>query len=338
MGAHVAATKGFMRRRDFITFLGAAGAAAWPCAARAQQHGKMPTIGFLGTTSASAWVSWTTAFLDRLRELGWVDRRTVAIEYRWADGRSDRYAEIAAEFVRLKVDVILTSGSAVLQTEQATSSIPIVFALASEPVVTGMVASLARPGGNATGLSLDSPDLAGKRLGIFRKVLPNARRLAVMANDKYPASALELSEVIKTAADFGLQSVVMDVRRNEDIEPAFASVKDRADALYVCGSDAFINTNRVRINALAIGAGLPTMYPERGYVETGGLMSYGPVLPEMFRRAAELVDKILRGTKPADIPVEGPVKFELLINLKTAKALGLTVPESLVFEADQVIE
>jgi putative tryptophan/tyrosine transport system substrate-binding protein len=330
-----------MKRREFVTLLvgGAVGfGVARPLAAGALPHGRVPTIGFLGTTSAAAWKPWTAAFLERLGELGWVDGRTVTIAYRWADGRTDRFGEIAAEFAQLHVDVILTSGSAVLQTEKATSTIPIVFALASDPVGTGMVKSLARPGGNATGLSLLSPDLAGKRLGLFREGVPKARRVAVLANVGYPASAEEMSEVVATAGKLGLEAVAMDIRRSEDIEPAFTAVKDRADALYVCGSDALVNTNRGRIAALALAAHLPTMYGERQYVEAGGLMSYGPAVPEMFRRAAELVDKILRGAKPADIPVEDPTKFELVINLKAAKSLGLEISESFLARADQVIE
>lgn len=326
-----------MRRRDFINLLGGA-VAAWSGPVHAQRVSKLPTIGFLGTTSASAWTSWTAAFVDRLRELGWVDGRTVTIEYRWADGRTDRFAEIAAEFVRLKVDVIVTSGSAVLQTEKATSTIPIVFALASEPVSTGMVVSLARPGGNATGLSLELPNLAGKRLGLLHEALPSLRRLAVLANLGYPASALEVSEVTAAVGKLGFQSVAMDIRRAEDIEAAFAAVTARADAIYICSSDALMNTNQVRINSLAMGAGLPTMYGESAYVRSGGLMSYGPVTADMFRRAAELVDKILHGAKPADLPVEGPAKFELLINLKTAKALKLMISETLLIRADEVIE
>jgi putative ABC transport system substrate-binding protein len=326
-----------MRRRDFINLFGGV-VAAWSGPAHAQRVSKLPTIGFFGTTSASSWTLWTAAFVDRLRELGWVDSRTVTIEYRWADGRTDRFAEIAAEFVRLKVDVIVTSGSAVLQTEKATSTIPIVFALASEPVSTGMVAGLARPGGNATGLSLESPNLAGKRLGLLHEALPSLRRLAVLANLGYPASALEVSEVAAGVGKLGFQSVAMDIRRAEDIEAAFAAVTARADAIYICSSDALMNTNQVRINSLAMGAGLPTMYGESAYVRSGGLMSYGPVTADMFRRAAELVDKILHGAKPADLPIEGPAKFELLINLKTAKALKLMIPETLLIRADEVIE
>ena len=201
-----------MKRREFITLLGGA-AAAWPLAARAQQAGKLPTIGFLGTATASAWSPWTAAFVQRLRELGWIEGRTVAIEYRWAEGRSERYAEIAAEFVRLKVDVIVTSGGAVLAAKQATSVIPIVFAVANDPLGSGLVASLARPGGNVTGLSAQQSDLAGKRLELLREVVPGLRRLAIMANVGYPAAVLEMDEVQGTARTFGFEVAKLEIRR-----------------------------------------------------------------------------------------------------------------------------
>jgi putative tryptophan/tyrosine transport system substrate-binding protein len=324
-------------RREFILVLGGA-AVAWPLAASTQERSKLPTIGFLGTTAASAWMPWTAAFVDQLRGIGWVDGRTVRIEFRWADGRNDRFAEIATEFIRLKVDVIVTSGGAVLQTMKATSVIPIVFALASDPVASGYVQSLARPGGNVTGLSLESPNLAGKRLGLFREAVPNVRRLAVLANAGVPASVLEMGNVKAAAARLGYEFVSLEILRAEDIEPTFAGLRERADALYVCGADPLMNTNRVRINALALGEHLPTLHGEKQYVEDGGLMSYGPVIKELFKRTAELVDKILKGVKPADIPVEEPTKFELIVNLKTAKALGLTIPETFLSRADEVIE
>ena len=223
-----------MRRREFITLLGGA-AAAWPLAARAQQPGKLPTIGFLGTSTPSARSRWTAAFVQRLRELGWIEGRTVAIEYRWAEGRSERFAEIAAEFVRLKVDVIVTSGTAaVVAAKQATSVIPIVFAVAGDPVGTGLVASLARPGGNVTGLSIQATDLAGKRLELLREVVPGLRRLAIMANVGNPDAVLEMGEVQTTARTLGLEVVTLEIRRAEDIAPAIEALKGRADALYVC--------------------------------------------------------------------------------------------------------
>jgi putative ABC transport system substrate-binding protein len=324
-----------VNRRGLITLLG--GAAAWPAAVRAQPASKLPTIGFLGSSTPSAWSTWTTAFVQRLRELGWVEGRTVAIEYRWAEGRNERYAEIAAEFVRLKVDVIVTSGTAVLAAKDTTSVIPIVFTVAADPVGSGMVASLARPGGNITGMSLQSPDLAGKRVELLREVVPGLRRLAIFANVGYPPAALELREVQDIARTLGLDVTALEVRRAADIAPAFEASKDRADALYLCG-EAFVVTHRTRIISLALIARWPMISGFRELANDGGLMSYGPSIPDLFRRSAQLVDKILRGAKAAEIPVEQPVKFDLVINLATAKALGLTVPPMLLARADEVIE
>jgi len=324
-----------MRRREFITLLGGA-AATWPLSARAQRQGKLPTIGFLGTTP-SAWRHNVPAFTQRLGELGWTEGRTVAIEYRWAEGRNERNAEIAAEFVRLKVDVIVTAGGGVLAAKQATSVIPIVFAVANDPVGSGFVSSLARPGVNVTGLSLQAPDVAGKRFELLHEVVPNLRRLAIMANAGYSASMLEMGELVTTAKTLGLEVITSEIRRSEDVAPAFDALKNRADALYIV-ADPLISSNQTRINTLALAARLPTMHLVRDYVEAGGLMSYGPNLSDTFRRAADLTDKILRGTKPADIPVEQPTKFDLSINLTTAKALGLEVPPTLLARADEVIE
>ena len=311
--------------------------AAWPLAARAQQPAKLPTIGFLGGTTPATWSLFVAAFVQRLRELGWIEGRTFAIEYRWAEGRGERFAEIAAEFVRLNVDVIVTVGGAVLAAKQATSLIPIVFAAAADPVGSGLVASLARPGGNVTGLSSQFTDLAGKRLELLREMVPSLRRLAIMANAGYPAAVLEMAEVQATTRTLGLDVVTLELRRAEDIAPAFEALKGRAEALYVC-AESLVTTNRVRINTLALAARLPTMHSIREYVEAGGLMSYGPNFPDLWRRAGDLVDKILRGAKPADIPVEQPTKFDLIINLTTAKALGLDVPPTLLARADEVIE
>jgi putative ABC transport system substrate-binding protein len=325
-----------MRRREFITLVGGA-AAAWPLAAHAQQPAKLPTIGFLGGATLSAWVHWTAAFVQRLRELGWIEGRTIAIEYRWAEGRGERYTEIAAEFARLKVDVIVTAGASVVAAKQATSVIPIVFAVAADPLGTGLVASLARPGGNVTGLSNQAADLAAKRLELLREVVPGLRRLAIMANIDYPAVVLEMREFQAAAGTLGLEVATLEIRRGEDIAPAFEAFKDRADAIYVC-ADPLVVTHQVRINTLALAARLPTMHSLREHVETGGLMSYGPNFPDLFRRAGDYVDKILRGAKAADIPVEQPTKFDLIINLTTAKALGLEIPPTLIARADEVIE
>jgi putative ABC transport system substrate-binding protein len=322
-----------IRRREFITLLGGA-AVGWPLVARAQQ--KLPTIGLLGASTPANWSQWTTAFVQRVRELGWIDGRTVAIEYRWAEGRSERYTEIADEFVRLNVNVIVTVGSAVPAAKHATSFIPIVFAAAVDPVGAGLVASLARPGGNVTGLSVQSSDLAGKRLELLREAVPALRRLAIIGNVGYPAVVLELREVQRAAAKLGLDVDTLEIRRADDIVPAFGALRSGAQALYVC-PDALANANRGRINTMALGARLPTMHGLRDNLE-GALLSYGPNLPDLWRRAGDYVDKILRGAKPADLPVEQPTKFELVINLVTAKALGLELPPSLLARADEVIE
>jgi len=240
-----------MKRREFITLLGSV-AVAWPLAARAQQAAKLPTIGFLGGTSPSVVSQSVAAFVQRLHELGWVEGRNVAIEYRWAEGRSERFAEIAAEFVRLKVDVIVTSGTAVVVAAmQATSVIPIVFAAAGDPVGTGLIASLARPGGNVTGLSNQAVDLAGKRLELLREIVPGLGRLALLGNVGNPSVVLDMREVQATARTLGLDVTTLEIRRGEDIVPAFEALKDRVDALYVA-PDPLLNTNRIRINTLGL--------------------------------------------------------------------------------------
>jgi putative ABC transport system substrate-binding protein len=328
-----------MKRREFIALLGAGGLllAVKVRRARAQQPGKLPTIGFLGS-NASAWSPWTADFVQRLRELGWIEGRTIAIEYRWSEGLPERNAEIAAEFVRLKVDAIVTNNFALPALTQATEVIPIVFALANDPVRGGLVASLPRPGaGNVTGLSMQSVDLAGKRLELLREVLPRFRRLAIIGNTGNPQSVVEMGEVQAVARGLGIEVAPLEIRRAEDIAPAFEALKAQADALYVVG-DALVNTNRTRIMTFSLGARLPTMFNARSFVQAGGLMSYGPNFSYTFRRLAELVDKILRGTKPGDIPVEQPSRFELVINLTTAKVLGLTIAESFILRADEVIE
>jgi putative ABC transport system substrate-binding protein len=325
-----------MRRRDFIKVI-AGSAAAWPVAARAQQIKKLPTIGLLGSGTAAIQDKWNTAFVQRLLELGWIEGRTVAIELRWAEGRTERYAEIAAEFVRLKVNVIVTSASpSVIAAKQVTSVIPIVFAVAADPVENGLVASLAHPGGNATGLANQQTELGGKRLDVLREAIPSLRRLAIIANI-VTGPVDEMRAVQATARPLGLEVATFEIRRAEDIAPAFEALKDRAEALYVC-SDPLVNANRVQINTLALGARLPTMHGFREYVVAGGLLSYGPDILDLFRRAADFVDKILRGAKPADLPVQQPTKYQLVFNLKTANALGITIPPLMLTRADEVIE
>jgi putative ABC transport system substrate-binding protein len=327
----------FIGRRKFLTTLGGV-AVAWPLAARGQQAGKLPTIGFLASTTPAAQSQLTAAFVQRLRELGWIEGQTVTIEYRWAEGRSERFAEFAAEFVRLKVDVILTHNTPpVLAAKQATSVIPIVFATAGDPVDTGVVASLARPGGNVTGLSSQTPDVAGKRIELLREVVPGLHRFAILANPDNSYVALELHEAQAAARKLGLEVDLFEIRRAENIAPAFETVKGRAEALYVM-PDPVMFIHRLRINTLALGARLPTMHSLREYVEASGLISYGPSWSDQWRRAADYIDKILRGAKPADLPVQQPTKFDLIINVTTAQALGLTVPPTLLARADEVIE
>ena len=323
-----------MTRRKFIMLLG--GAATWPLAARAQPADKRPIIGFLGTDAVS-WRPLTEAFVGRLRELGWIEGRTIAVEYRWFEGRPERNTEIAAEFVRLKVDVIVTSATAVPILKQATAIIPIVFPLGPDPVGGGLVASLAQPRGNVTGLSIQSTDLAAKRLEFLREVVPRLQALTIIVNVDNPASVREMREVSAAARTLGLQVDTREIRRAEDIAPAFSARKVQADALYVV-VDALATANRTRILTFALSARLPAIFNNRDWVQSGGLMSYGASFPAQFRRAAELVDKILRGTKPGDIPVEQPTKFELVINLTTAKALGLNISEAFLLRADEVIE
>jgi putative ABC transport system substrate-binding protein len=323
-----------MRRRDFIAAVG--GAMAWPAAANAQQAGRLPTIGFLGADPV-AFAPWTAAFVARLRELGWIDGRTVAIEYQWSEGRTERYAEIAAEFVRQKVDVIVTVGSAVPTVRQATNVIPIVFAVAIDPVRSGLVSSLAKPGGNVTGLSLQATNLAGKRLEILRELIPELRRLAVIFNAGNDQTVLEMSETRAAARTLGLDVALLEIRGMQDIAPVFEKLNAQADALYVV-VDQLIVANFNRILTFALSTRLPMVYSTRDFVRSGGLMSYGPSYVDLFRRAGDYAHRILQGAKPENIPVEQPTRFELVLNLTTARALGLRVPESFLLRVDEVIE
>ena len=323
-----------MKRRDFIAALG--GAAAWPLAARAQQA-KVPVIGFLGTTSQSIWSQQIAAFEQRLSELGWVVGRTIDIDYRWTEGRNEQAPAIAEAFVQRKVDIVVAGGNAVAAAKRATTSIPIVFPVAVDPVGSGFVDNLSRPGGNVTGLSLQGPDVAGKRLELLRQMVPGLRRLAIMVDVGYPAANKEFAECQTAARALGLEAIVLELRSPEDIATAFESLHGNAEALYIV-ADALTNVNHARIATLALGARLPTMFGPSDLIGGGGLMSYGPSLLALFRRTGDYVDKILHGTKPGDIPVEQPTKFDLVINLKTAKALGLAVPPTLLALADAVIE
>jgi len=321
-----------MKRREFITLLG--GAAAWPLAGRAQQRRKPLTVGYLMSGGSTA---WTSAFADRLRELGWIEGRTIAIEYRDVEARPERVAEAAVEFVRHEVDVIVTYGAAAAIARQATTTIPIIFTMAVDAVGMGLVASLSRPGGNVTGTSIQQAEIAGKRLGLLRDAVPHLRRLAVMFEGGDNAGVPEGSKAQDAAHTLGLEVAAHEIRRAEDIALIFGALNGQADALYIV-ENPLIAANITAITTLAINAQLPTILTTRFATEAGGLMSYGANFPILFRRAAEIVDKILRGVKPADIPVEQPTKFDLVINLKTAKALRLTIPEKLLALADEVIE
>jgi len=324
-----------MKRRAFITLLGGA-AAAWPLAARAQQAARLPTIGFMGESTLAGQRPWVAAFVERLRELSWIEGRNVAIEYRWAEGSNERFAEIVTDLICNKVNVILTQGTpAVLAAKQATSAIPIVFAIAGNPVANGLVATLARPGGNVTGLSNQTADLAGKRLELLRELIPDLRRLAIMANLGNPSVVLDVGEVRAAAAALGLEANMSDIRRAADIGPAIAALRRRANALYIAG-DPLVTTNRNRLAILTVGAQLPTMHGNRENVDAGGLISYGPNLPDLHRRAADFVDKILRGAKPAEIP--GRAADQVRSGDQPDHWLGLAVPPTLLARADEVIE
>jgi putative ABC transport system substrate-binding protein len=324
-----------MQRRAFITLLGGA-AFAYPFAARAQPSDQVRRVAVLGPTPA-VWGVWVAGFAERLRELGWIKERTIAIEYRWSEGRPERVAEAAADFVRQKPDLIVTYGGAVPAFKQATTSIPIVFVIAVDPLGIGLVDNLSHPGGNVTGLSVQQNDTTGKRLEFLHDIVPGLRRLAVMFDGGYRASIAENGQVQAMARTLGLEASAHEIRRAEDIAPVFDALKGQADALYVV-ENALIASNDTPIVTLALHARLPTIFNSAEFVRAGGLISYGPDYPALFRRAADYVDKILRGTKPGDLPVEQPTKFDLAINLKTAEALGLSVPSTLISRADEVIE
>ena len=325
-----------MRRREVVKLIGSA--VAWPIAARAQQARNAPIIGYVTPSDPLIPSRSTSAFLQRLRELGWIEGQTITIESRWAAGRPERLDEIAAEFVQLKVDLIVTSSTNdSIVMKRAAPQIPMVFAVSGDPVGYGLVESLARPGGNVTGLSLQSPDSAGKRIQLLREIVPGLHRLATLANPSSRNVELEVSELQTAARKFDLDVSTSEIRRIADVGSTFESLKSRADALYVI-ADPLVNANRILIATSALGVRLPMMCGFREFVEAGCLMSYGPNLPDLYRRAAEFADRILRGAKPSDIPVEQPTKFELVINVKTAKALDLTVPQTLLATADEVIE
>lgn len=326
-----------LRRRDFILRLGGA-AAIWPLAARAQQSAKSRVVGLLVPGSEASHGAWIDAFTRRLAELGWTDGRNVTIEYRWAAGDNQRMTEFAAEFVQRKVDVIVSSANGVNIASKATSSIPIVFAAFNDPIASGLVKSLSRPGGNVTGLTVQPSDLAGKRIALLHEIVPNMRRLSALANVAGSGFARETGGVKAAAAALNVEAEILELRSADDIAPALARLKQRRpDGLYVL-SEPLVNANKTRIVQMVMEERIPTIFGFREFVDAGGLMSYGANFPDLFRRAADFTDKILCGEKPADMPVQQPVKFDLVVNLKTARALGLRISESFLLRADAVIE
>ena len=323
-------------RREFVTLLG--GAAAWPLAARAQQSGKKYTVGIL--SAGSEMTALSAAFSDALRELGWVEGRNVVFEYRYAEDRPERLPELAADLVRLKVDVIAAAGTlAPLAAKRATATIPIVMTAAGDPLGSGLVASLARPGGNVTGMSLMAPDLGGKRLELLKDVVPRLTRVAVLWNAANPYSALVFNETQTGGQTLGIEVQSLEVRDPVDFDGTFETVRRQHPEALITVEDPLTVGHRKRIADFAVGQRLPSLHGVREFAAAGGLMSYGASLADLFRRAAGYVDKILiRGAKPADLPVQQPTKFEFVINLKTARALGLRIPDKLVALADEVIE
>lgn len=324
-----------MERRQFVRGF-CSGVIAWPLAAYAQQVSNPRRIGVLGA-DATVWKPWMAALIARLRELGWILGENLAIEYGWAEGKSWRVSQIAAEFLRQDIDVIVTYGSAIPILKQATTTIPIVFAVAYDPVRAGLVQSLAHPGGNVTGMSIEQLDLVDKRLELLREVIPQVHCLAILADAGYAETMLEADRVKSTAQALGLEAARLGIWGSQDITSALEALKGKADALYVV-SDALIAANRARIIGLALSEHLPTIFSYDDYVEAGGFISYGPNYPDLFRRAADMVDKVLHGRKPGDIPVEQPTKFDLAINVKTATALGLSMTPTLLADADEVIQ
>ena len=327
-----------MRRREFISLLGGA-AAAWPLSAGAQQTGKVSRIGYLGASSASLERRNLDAFRQTLRDLGHIEGENINLEYRWADGDDSRLPGLAFDLVHLKVDVIVTVGTpGTLAAKQATNTIPIVFASSADPVKNGLVASYARPGGNVTGFTVLATELEGKRLQTLKDLVPGLSRVAVMLNSANPAVVGFYPQTQAAAAALGVTLQPVDVRRMDDLERAFSTIGGARPDAFVVLADRFLFAHRKEIVAFAAASRLPGMYPYREYVTAGGLLSYAPSDIDQFRRTAIYVDKILRGAKPAELPVQDPTKYELVINLNTAKALGLEVPFHIQQFADEMIE
>jgi putative ABC transport system substrate-binding protein len=324
-----------MKRREFITLLG--GATAWPLVARAQ--GRIPRVGFMGNSTAALEVNLVDSFREGLRELGYEEGRNIAIEYRWADGRYERFAALVAELIAAKVDVIVTAGTpAALAVKKATSTVPLVMVAVGDPVGTGLVPSLARPDGNLTGLSSVAPDLEGKRLELLREIVPSVSRIAVFINSANPFHATSMRQAQSAGKTLGVKVQQYDIRKSEDLDGAFAAIrKERPDALLILADRVFLH-NRERIVDFTEEQRLPNVSAYKEVVEAGGLMSYGPSYEDMHKRAAIYVNKILKGAKPGNLPIEQPTKFTLVVNLKAAKALGISMPPAVLSRADDVIE
>jgi ABC-type uncharacterized transport system substrate-binding protein len=327
-----------MKRREFITLLGGA-AAAWPLAARAQQAGRIPRVGFLGNSTAALEANLVGPFREGLREHGYEEGRNIALEFRWAEGKYERFPALVAELIAANVDVLVTAGTpATLAVKNATTTLPLVMIAVGDPVGTGIIPSLARPGGNITGLSSIAPDLEGKRLELLREVVPRLARVAFFLNPANAFHAASVQQARAAAQALNINLIAHEVRKSEDLDPAFAAiVEEKPDALLILADRVFLH-NRERMMSFAAQHRLPSVNAYRELVEAGGMMSYGPSYEDMHRRAAAYVDKILKGAKPGDLPVEQPTKFTLIVNVKTTMALGLEVPPTLLARADEVIE
>jgi putative ABC transport system substrate-binding protein len=327
-----------MKRREFLRVFGGV-AAAWPLAARAQQA-TMPVIGFIHSASPSYFAQFAGAFRDGLKEAGYVEHQNIAIEYRWAEGRYDRLPALVNELIERQVAVIFAAGGTdpAKAAKAATTAIPIVFISAADPVKTGLVASLSRPGGNVTGVSLLASAIDAKKLGLLRELVPAASAIGLLINPKYPAAKSQSGEVQEAAKSLGVKSIVLSASTEGEIDMAFASLVQQGTSALLVGTDPFFNSRREQFAAMAARYSIPVIYPQREYVTVGGLISYGPHFADGYRQAGVYVGRILAGEKPANLPVMQPTKFEMVINLKTAKALGLSVPPTLLALADEVIE
>jgi ABC-type uncharacterized transport system substrate-binding protein len=323
-----------MRRREFVLLVGSA---AISIPAAYGQQSKRPVVGFLVAGTQASHGSWVAAFAQQLSELGWTEGRNVTIEYRWAAGDIRQMSEFAGEFARERVDVIVTSAFGAVAAKQATSTTPVIFAAYADPIASGLVESLARPGGNLTGLTVQPGDLNGKRLQLLREIIPNARRVAALVNIANLGAPQEVIGIRAAAASLNIDVEILEIRTADDIDRVLGALNGRIDALYVF-SEPLTNANRYQIIKAATTAKIPTIFGFREFVDAGGLISYGPNFADLFRQAAEFTDKILRGAKPADLPVRQPVKFDLIINLKTARTIGLRISETVLARADEVIE